>query len=371
MQSSTNHKTSPRGFTLVELLTVIVIIGILAGLIVAAVIPAIRRAHEFTIRQEIEQLSYALEEYKNKCGDYPPDFAGVTGGAGYDADLRIDARNAVMRHFRKAFPRYTPGANIPSDAPAPLLAWKGQYQGLLYDISYATRSDPTKPGTGMGLNKNINLNPSTAMVLMLGGPPAPAGSSPKLRGFSANPANPFAQGGSRRPSFYEFDETRLVVSYKDGVPTSLAVLIPPHMPQPSSGNKAPYVYFRPRNRSYGLTHSYDDHELPYFCQSQEQGICTPYVEQASFDNGDINRWVEPRKYQIICAGLDGMFSDPELFNDPSDILHFPVEHEDVDYRSDKLGIVRILGGDYVNIAPQEDDNITSFTQGKLEDRPEE
>lgn len=362
MQSSTKHKTpnifsgkpasaTHGGFTLVELLTVIVIIGILAGLTTTAAMMAIRTAKEATITAEISQLSLALENYKTEHGDYPPDFAGVDGGATPAPGLAPNAQTAVLRHFRKAFPRYTTGASpgFPNK--------KGTYAALLYDIRYAADANITAP-----------LDPAAALVLMLGGPPAHDDSSTKLLGFSANPANPFARGGSRLPALYEFDETRIQVDYEGDVPITWPVFIPPHMPQPSSGGKAPYVYFRPRSRSYGLVDNDNHRQLPYFCQSPEQGICTPYVEQALFNatTGDINRWKEPKKFQIICAGLDGLFSDPEVLNNPVNIGNVKYSSDIDDFDN-----LHILGGDYINIQPDEDDNITSFTRGKLEDRPEE
>jgi prepilin-type N-terminal cleavage/methylation domain-containing protein len=61
-----------RGFTLVELLVVIVIIGILAALITVAVSAAMTSARQARILLEIGQLSGAIEQYKAKYGSYPP-----------------------------------------------------------------------------------------------------------------------------------------------------------------------------------------------------------------------------------------------------------------------------------------------------------
>ncbi|MGH9897043.1 MAG: type II secretion system protein, partial [bacterium] len=59
-------------FTLVELLVVITIIGILASLITVAAVSALRKARETEIKAEIDQVSTAIEEYKNKTTAYPP-----------------------------------------------------------------------------------------------------------------------------------------------------------------------------------------------------------------------------------------------------------------------------------------------------------
>jgi prepilin-type N-terminal cleavage/methylation domain-containing protein len=60
------------GFTLVELLVVITIIGILAGLITVAAVGALKKARETEVRTEINQIDSALMEYKNKTTAFPP-----------------------------------------------------------------------------------------------------------------------------------------------------------------------------------------------------------------------------------------------------------------------------------------------------------
>ena len=60
-----------------ELLVVITIIGILTGLVTAAAVAARRRAKIATVVMEVKQLETACQVYKEKFGEYPPDFAGV------------------------------------------------------------------------------------------------------------------------------------------------------------------------------------------------------------------------------------------------------------------------------------------------------
>ena len=69
-----------RGFTLVEMLVVITIIGILAGLAIPAVIVARNRAKITAVAMDIKQLEMACQHYKEKFGEYPPDFAFVGNG---------------------------------------------------------------------------------------------------------------------------------------------------------------------------------------------------------------------------------------------------------------------------------------------------
>ncbi|NLF38841.1 prepilin-type N-terminal cleavage/methylation domain-containing protein [bacterium] len=60
------------GFTLIELMVVITIIGLLAGLTIAVVGPIARRNQYSAARADIQRLETALNLYYNDCGAYPP-----------------------------------------------------------------------------------------------------------------------------------------------------------------------------------------------------------------------------------------------------------------------------------------------------------
>src|SRR5271166_6497295 len=60
------------GFTMVELLMVIIIIAVLVALLLPAIQSAIRTAKNAAVSSEINQLAQALADFKSKYGDYPP-----------------------------------------------------------------------------------------------------------------------------------------------------------------------------------------------------------------------------------------------------------------------------------------------------------
>ena len=78
------------GFTLVEVLVVVVIIGILAGLAVPAIFVAMQKVEDGTAIVEVNLVAQALEAYKMKYGEYPPDFTNL---------------EYVIAHLDRLFPR--------------------------------------------------------------------------------------------------------------------------------------------------------------------------------------------------------------------------------------------------------------------------
>ncbi|MGQ9576010.1 MAG: type II secretion system protein [Thermoguttaceae bacterium] len=301
-----------QAFTLVELLTVIVIIGILAGLVTAVAIRARAKAKEAAVRTEIAQLETALEAYKFKYGEYPPDFTFVSH---QDPSLRGIGRKAILRHLRSTFPRYLP----PDDGAA----WKRFSDDLRNYYHF-------DPGA---------LDPAAALVFWLGGlPEVLPGPGEKWgpAGFHADPQNPFKPGQPRTEPFFDFSADRLA-PWNPG-PESFR-FTPPYI------DGAPYVYFRARRDTtsgrfeYGIaTGSTPETFAVCQCQHGSNGTCVPYL-QRPWSIGGPEPWYQPKKYQIITAGMDNVFGDMRL--------------------------LRVLpSGDLSNF---DLDNITNFAPGRLED----
>ena len=88
MQSKWTQK--PMGFTIVELLIVVVVIGILAAIVIVAYSGIQNSAYDTSVSSDINNLSKKLEIYRAQNGVYP------TVAQVYDGDLNYSANTAAM-----------------------------------------------------------------------------------------------------------------------------------------------------------------------------------------------------------------------------------------------------------------------------------
>ena len=70
------QNSSRKGFTLIEMLIVIAIIGILSSIVLVGLGPIQRRGRDARRQADLRQVQNALELYYNKCGYYPGLAAG-------------------------------------------------------------------------------------------------------------------------------------------------------------------------------------------------------------------------------------------------------------------------------------------------------
>jgi general secretion pathway protein G len=71
------HRRADSGFTLLELLVVIVILGLLIGLVAPAALRQLGSARTSVARESIERLGSVLDLYKLDIGDYPSTEQGL------------------------------------------------------------------------------------------------------------------------------------------------------------------------------------------------------------------------------------------------------------------------------------------------------
>jgi len=90
-----------KGFTLVEILVVISIICILAGLITSTVMLALGRAKKHAARLQLQGLRTALSQYDYQFGRYPPD---ASAAVAINPDLDLSAE-CIVYFLSTAFRR--------------------------------------------------------------------------------------------------------------------------------------------------------------------------------------------------------------------------------------------------------------------------
>jgi prepilin-type N-terminal cleavage/methylation domain-containing protein len=127
MRSAT-YRTLARGFTLIEVLIVVVILGILAAIVVPQASNARSEARDATREQDMRAVEKALEMYANDNGDYPlaaawrsdaPAYGGFgyTGPTGYIPDLAPEFMPMLPRDPNNSYPSGSSGYLYRSTGP--------------------------------------------------------------------------------------------------------------------------------------------------------------------------------------------------------------------------------------------------------------
>ncbi|MCR9292223.1 MAG: prepilin-type N-terminal cleavage/methylation domain-containing protein [bacterium] len=365
----TRRRTNRRqGFTLIEILTVIAIIGILVGLLIPAIGAARRYVANSAILFEAQTIANAVEQYKNKYGDYPPDGSN---------------RAVFERHFRKAFPNmaateftilYQVANNLSGESSGlRAVGGSGSGQETVMDAAEALvfclggfSSDPTHPFTGPG-------GPITA---------APAGFSP-----------PFQYNVTRDNAMFEFKQEQLsleveetgsgfrTISVDEGIladTPSRNDLMPVY--SPGTGRLAPFVYFDSRTYSFSNASSPGQLFFNVYYGTLLRGFARPYKSDNLNTNVIPNqndwktndafvRYANDNSFQIISAGLDDDYGGvAQAANEPPLLYKFP-SGDAVDIRSPN-GSSFSRYTEVPGIPSAQLDNVTNFADGILEDAME-
>lgn len=138
-------KLNDRGFTLIELMVVIVILGILAGLIIPRIMGRPEEARRIKARIQMESIETALKLYKLDSGSYP------TTEQGLQSLVEAPSVGELPKAWREG--GYLEKGKLPKDP------WGNDYvylcPGLQGEFDLSSYGADGEPG-GEGKNKDIN-----------------------------------------------------------------------------------------------------------------------------------------------------------------------------------------------------------------------
>ncbi len=114
-------RSPDQGFTLLELLVVMTIIGILAAIAVPALRDSPQRAREATLREDLFTFRTVIDQYHGDKGSYPPDLQTLVA-AGYIRKIPVDPMTKSADTWVLAFEEPSTEANTsaPADQPTTL-----------------------------------------------------------------------------------------------------------------------------------------------------------------------------------------------------------------------------------------------------------
>lgn len=270
----TDLKPAPRhGFSLIELLIVIVIIGILMALILPAIAAVRRNVQQAAVSTEITQLDQAIVTFKTRFGIEPP------------SSLTVPASETTW-------------ANVD----------RQKVQGIWKEFDFTTCGGRT----GGYPAAPIYLNGAECLAFFLGGINTGTATAPTLTGFSKNPKTPWSTSGENRdaPFFENFQSSRLVDVDGDGIVEFLDGL---------PDQKTPMLYISSQGKSYrkqNIANAFDDYDVH---DTTVDSTSDPADMTGCYLQADGKTPHRNQGYQIISPGFDGLYGMGGIYTDGSEL----------------------------------------------------
>lgn len=280
MRRQKNNLTNARrGFSLIELMVVMVIIAILMALILPAISGARQRARIAQVSAEVTQLDNAIAKFKSVYNLEPPSslYIPAAGGTWGAAD-----RSKV----RSIWPQFNFATN----------------GGL---------SIPTRAAVKTG---DIHLSGAECLVFFLGGIENTQSDPPVVLGFSKDPQSPWNPAGTNREGpFFEFDNSRFTDLDNDGLL---------EFADPLPDQQTPYMYLSSQGRNYKRTNAagstlaeQDDYDV-HGGNSNTKDLQAVYLKTAAPVQAH-----RPDSYQIISPGPDATYGLGGVYKDGSELTN--------------------------------------------------
>jgi len=273
MKTQTNHTTKPRsGFTLLELLIVIVIISVLMGLILVGITGVLRRARIVSVQTEFTQLDQALTTFENRFNTIPPSFLQIPAmGGTWD----IESRSAV----RAIWPQFN-------------FARRGGLDDAI----------PVPPA--------LTLNGAECLVFFLGGLESTTNGVGTTTGFSKDPQLPWTQSDTPEGPFFEFDSGRFVDTDGDDLFEYVDAI---------EGQVTPILFLSSRGKRYTESNNAaatDDYDV-FGVAANDMQICYFEADGTTPHRKD--------SYQLISPGDDGEYGPGGIYASGQSLADFDID----------------------------------------------
>jgi prepilin-type N-terminal cleavage/methylation domain-containing protein len=387
------------GFTMIELLMVMIIIAILIALLLPAITGALKSARKSAVSAEINQLAQALADFKSKYGDYPPSrFLAVENGnySGlFGSTLLLSSPNGSNP--------YDPSSPGDGDITLGQLAQRSAAAIHKFWPRVTTNVALTNKWydfNGNGLNDQLPyvLHGHECLAFFLGGIPSPsqpgsADSTFGMSGFGKDPTNPFSNNitsslmysANRQPPIFEFNAGRLFLDPNglSGIPGYYDSLSATPPANGSGSTLNFYAYFS----AYG-NGGYDPNDVNFtevdgngngpiglsfsttfpVITTKAVTICDSYAPNpytSTLSIGSPVTFQNAQTFQIISSGLDGLYGvgGQYVSNASTSALPLPFDSANTFY-GQTSGTTVTADTDNL-IRNRESDNLTNFKAGSL------
>ena len=109
-----SHRRKHRGFTLIEIMAVVIIMGLLMGAVGVSVLGQLEKARRTTAKAKITQLESALEFYHMDNSKYPPTLEGLVtkppGARNYPRGGYLKKKSALFDPWNAKYIYLNPGS---------------------------------------------------------------------------------------------------------------------------------------------------------------------------------------------------------------------------------------------------------------------
>lgn len=303
------------GFTLIELMIVIVIITLLVGLVLPGVISAFRTARVAEVRKDISDLETGITTFKQSFGIEPPSRITLYAApADWTSAMYSPENKRSLGLLRQMWPKFD------------FAKCGGASDGTNFLLTDLT-----------GTSTPVTLNGAECLVFFLGG--IIDGSSGGLVGFAKDPARPFAQASgtgaitNREGPFFTFKGARVSAGNFNGrlVNTSGNAAFPEYK-DPLTQQTKPYLYFSASTGSYATQAT--NTALPISATNPWVNVdCLGIMPNAYYSKflntvpPQMSVPYKPKGIQIISPGPDTNYGFGGLF-DPDKVSALPLDDKD-------------------------------------------